>query len=108
MRFVAQPFGLGDGENALVDPAGAKLGLSARRKRWCRRQGRLRGRRNRALGLLSLVPEVPGDRVLMPAAIVVGRSRDRRRVVRVEPGTGIGSGPTLEDATSEVASTVRS
>ena len=60
------------------------------------------------LGLLSLVPEMPGDRVLMPAAVVVGWPWDWRRVIRMEVGTGIGNGRHIGSAASEVASTVRS
>ena len=85
MSLVAQALGLCDGENTLVDATGGGLGLSAKRER---RRWRCRWRNH---PLASLVPEVPGDRVLMPAAIIVRRSRDRRRVIGVEPGTGTGN-----------------
>ena len=99
MDFVTNPFRFSQLQNALVDPAGGKFGLSARRERRSRRQRLWRGRSNRQLGLPSLIPEVPGDRVLMPTAIVVGWPWNRRRVIRVEADTGIGSGklPLLLD-----------
>ena len=87
MRLVAQPFGLGNGEDALVDPVGNDSGRVWRKRRcqwgW--------GRPHCPFGLASFIPEVLGNRVLMPAAIIVRWPWDRRRVIGVKADTGISS-----------------
>ena len=94
MRLVAQTLGLGDGEQALVDAAGQGIRLSIRRQRrsrwrWCH-GGMYRQHPHRPFGLASFTPEVLGQLVL-PAAVVAGRPRDRRCVVGVEADAGIGA-----------------
>ncbi len=84
MRLVTQPFGFGNGENALVDPAGGEIGLLWR-KWWCQ----WGWGNHRPCGLAPFIPEVLSKRVLVPAAIIVRWPRDRRRIVRVEADTAI-------------------
>ena len=86
MRLVAQPFGLGDGEQALVDLDRNQIRLYRGRQRWSERGWR---RPHRPLGLPSFAAEMLGQHVL-PAAIVAGWPWNRGRVVRVEADPGIG------------------
>src|ERR1035437_2276027 len=85
MRLVAQAFGLGDSENALVDPTRDEIRQCLRRKRgsrrcWCP---------HCPFGLAPFPPEVVSQKVL-PTAIVAGRPWNRGRVVRMEAEPGIG------------------
>ena len=79
MGFVTQPFGLGDGENALVDLPWHEAG--------CDRNNRGAGGRPN-FQLASALSVIPGDYVLT-AAVIAGRPWDGGRIVRVETETHI-------------------
>ena len=80
MGFVAQPFGLGDGEKALIDLPWDEAGCG-------RDNDRAAGGRPEFQFTANLSP-IPGDQILA-TAIIARRPWNRGSVVRMEPRAGI-------------------
>ena len=80
MGFVTQPFGLGDGQNALVDLPWHEAG--------CDRNNRGAGGRP-GFQFTSTLRPIPGDQILA-TAVVAGWPWNRGRVVRVEAEADVG------------------
>ena len=81
MGFVAQPFGLGDGEKALIDLPRDEAGCG-------RDDNRAAGGRPDVQFTSSLRP-IPGDQILA-TAIVAGRPWNRGRIIWMEAEAGVG------------------